>query len=409
MSPKYLLAAASPIKFACRHVLLACKVSPSDIDTECPKFSIQNGFDGLAAILYSVYETDKINAAPILGGDRETKAVINQWVSVAQKVSLGFTSIADVEPLMPSSQEYLAGGVNATAADVLLFAACRHSMFLATQTGSSAKVFTTTYPTIMKWIAHVEQKSELVKSFLAENSDFRDMNIDSSASDNVKEAVLHYKPSAEEIERRRMEKEKLKAEKEASKKAAETTDAAAATTDKKPKKGNPPPAQVDPSAFFDFRVGRIEEIANHPDADKLFVETIDLGTEKRTIVSGLRDHYTSDDLKGKLCVVVCNMKEKPLKGVNSHGMVLCAGPSASVTKVQLVEVPTDTVPGTRVLFGADAKEAPKVIPAVAGGNKMADNISFLRTDNTGQVLWKDTPLRVASGALTSSITDAPVK
>jgi methionine--tRNA ligase beta chain len=88
--------------------------------------------------------------------------------------------------------------------------------------------------------------------------------------------------------------------------------AAAATT----------PEVVDVSRI-DFRVGKIVDCKKHPDAERLYVEQIDLGEEKpRTIVSGLADFVPLDQMQGRMVVVVCNLKPSKLKGIESQGMVI---------------------------------------------------------------------------------------
>ena len=77
---------------------------------------------------------------------------------------------------------------------------------------------------------------------------------------------------------------------------------------------------------LEIRVGKIVAITKHPDADKLYIEQIDCGEEggPRTIVSGLVPYCSETDLLHKKVLVLCNLKPRPLQGVLSHGMVLCA-------------------------------------------------------------------------------------
>ena len=75
---------------------------------------------------------------------------------------------------------------------------------------------------------------------------------------------------------------------------------------------------------LDLRVGKIIEAKKHPNADKLYVLEVDLGKEKRTLVAGLRNDYTEDELKGKLCIVFCNLKPAVIRGIKSEGMILAA-------------------------------------------------------------------------------------
>ena len=59
-------------------------------------------------------------------------------------------------------------------------------------------------------------------------------------------------------------------------------------------------------------------------ADKLLKLEIDLGFEKRTIVSGIALHFKPEDLIGKQVVVVVNLAPRKLKGIESNGMILSA-------------------------------------------------------------------------------------
>jgi len=75
---------------------------------------------------------------------------------------------------------------------------------------------------------------------------------------------------------------------------------------------------------LDLKVGEILEIEDVLGADKLYKLKIDLGIEVRTLVAGLKQHYSKEELEGKRCVVFCNLEPKKLKGIESHGMLLAA-------------------------------------------------------------------------------------
>lgn len=75
----------------------------------------------------------------------------------------------------------------------------------------------------------------------------------------------------------------------------------------------------------ELKVGQILEVEGIEKADKLYKLTVDLGTEKRTIVSGLVKYYTPEQLLNKQVVVVANLKPVKLRGVESQGMLLAAG------------------------------------------------------------------------------------
>lgn len=74
-----------------------------------------------------------------------------------------------------------------------------------------------------------------------------------------------------------------------------------------------------------LKVGQIKSVEKVEKADKLYKLTVDLGSETRTIVSGLVKYYREDELIGKQVVVVANLKPAKLRGIESQGMLLAAG------------------------------------------------------------------------------------
>jgi methionyl-tRNA synthetase len=122
------------------------------------------------------------------------------------------------------------------------------------------------------------------------------------------------------------------------------------------------PAPAETAARFrelvDLRAAKIVEIRRHPDAEKLYIETVDLGTERRTIVSGLVPHYKEEELLGHTIVLVANLKPALLRGVESQGMLLAASEGKTV-EVLFVD---HASPGDRVrLSGGPSAEAPAQI------------------------------------------------
>jgi len=74
----------------------------------------------------------------------------------------------------------------------------------------------------------------------------------------------------------------------------------------------------------ELRVATIKAVEPHPNADRLLVLKIDLGTEERQLVAGIRAHYAPEELVGKQIVVVANLQPVTLRGVESQGMLLAA-------------------------------------------------------------------------------------
>ncbi|MEK6907530.1 MAG: hypothetical protein AABW45_03295 [Nanoarchaeota archaeon] len=75
---------------------------------------------------------------------------------------------------------------------------------------------------------------------------------------------------------------------------------------------------------MDLRVGKILEVNDHPNADKLLVMKVDIGNEVRTIVAGIKNYYTKKELKGRKVIVFVNLEQKELRGIKSEGMILAS-------------------------------------------------------------------------------------
>ena len=80
----------------------------------------------------------------------------------------------------------------------------------------------------------------------------------------------------------------------------------------------------DDFARLDLRIGTVTSCEKVQKADKLLKLTIDLGSESRTIVSGIALHYNAEDMIGKQVVVVVNLAPRKMKGIESQGMILTA-------------------------------------------------------------------------------------
>ena len=99
---------------------------------------------------------------------------------------------------------------------------------------------------------------------------------------------------------------------------------------------------------IDIRVGKIAKVWNHPEADKLFCEEVDVGeAAPRSIASGLRSHYSLEEMQERLVLVVCTLKASKMIGFESQGMVLAAK-SDDGSVVELVTPPTGSKVGERV-------------------------------------------------------------
>jgi methionine--tRNA ligase beta chain len=106
----------------------------------------------------------------------------------------------------------------------------------------------------------------------------------------------------------------------------------------------PARARISIAAFgaLELRVGTIRSAEPHPNADRLLVLRVDLGSEERQVVAGIRAHYDAPALIGRQVVVVANLEPARLRGVESQGMVLAAT-DAERNRVVLLH-PDEAVP-----------------------------------------------------------------
>ncbi|ODQ74538.1 hypothetical protein LIPSTDRAFT_70203 [Lipomyces starkeyi NRRL Y-11557] len=135
---------------------------------------------------------------------------------------------------------------------------------------------------------------------------------------------------------------------------------------KKEKGPKPQPAKAEAvpitPALVDLRVGFIQKAVKHPDADALYVSTIDMGDPSgpRTVCSGLVKHIPLEDMQQRYVIVVANLKPVTMRGIKSEAMVLCA---ANEEKVELTIPPSGSKAGDKVFFeGFDGTPQPQLNP-----------------------------------------------
>ena len=105
---------------------------------------------------------------------------------------------------------------------------------------------------------------------------------------------------------------------------------------------------IDDFARVDLRVAVVLAAERVPKTEKLLKLDLDLGNEKRTIVSGIAEFYEPEGLVGKRIVIVANLKPARIRGVESRGMLLAAGGRGPGEELGLVTLDSDIPPGTRV-------------------------------------------------------------
>lgn len=160
---------------------------------------------------------------------------------------------------------------------------------------------------------------------------------------------------------------------------------------------------------MDIRVGKVVKVWNHPKAEKLFCEQIDLAEKSgpREIASGLRDHYVLDGLQNKLVLIVCNIKVTRMVGFSSHGMVLVAK-SIDGSKVELIHPPDGSIVGERVFI--DGLSGKPFTPAQVKKKKAFEIVAKdLKTGKRGVATWKGMAIKTSAGECAAmSLVGVPI-
>ena len=87
---------------------------------------------------------------------------------------------------------------------------------------------------------------------------------------------------------------------------------------------------IDDFRKLELKVARIKEAADHPNADRLYVLTVELPDKTKQIVAGIKKFYTKEELVGRLVVIVDNLEPAVLRGVESQGMLLAASDETAI-------------------------------------------------------------------------------
>ena len=101
---------------------------------------------------------------------------------------------------------------------------------------------------------------------------------------------------------------------------------------------------------LDLRIGQVLSAEPHPNADRLIVMQVDLGSEKRQLVAGLKEHYEPESLVGRKIVVLANLEPAKLRGVESQGMLLAATDTSESGEqvVSILMSDRDVSPGSKI-------------------------------------------------------------
>ncbi len=105
-----------------------------------------------------------------------------------------------------------------------------------------------------------------------------------------------------------------------------------------------PIISYDDFSKLDLRIAKITAVSDHPNADKLLVLDIDLGTEQRKIIAGLKEYCPPESLLGKNVVVVANLQPRKMRGLESNAMLLAASYMDGDERQVIVITPDDKIP-----------------------------------------------------------------
>lgn len=110
-------------------------------------------------------------------------------------------------------------------------------------------------------------------------------------------------------------------------------------------KGGKPMIEIDDFQKLELKTGKVLEAEKVEGADRLLRVKISTGGEERTVVAGIATSYDPAALIGKTVVILCNLKPRKLRGIESHGMLLAAGEK---DQVRLLTVDGDVPAGSEI-------------------------------------------------------------
>ena len=107
-----------------------------------------------------------------------------------------------------------------------------------------------------------------------------------------------------------------------------------------------PEITIDDFSKLDIRVGKVLAAERMEKSNKLLKLTIDTGVDQRTVLSGIAQHYTPEEMVGKQVTLIANLAPRKMMGLESQGMVLMAEDSNG--KLRLLQPNEVVTPGSVV-------------------------------------------------------------
>ena len=293
-------------------------------------------------------DDDFVSSSSLLGTTDAEKLAIDDWLAAVNTTYSGTEFEADCEHALESLNEHLktkshvAANDRVTLADIVLFGMVREKV---KQTMSSGQL--KQKKSLVRWCKRMQSALSLGESVGA--IDFSAMDVKWTAlprsesggkahvstSDKPDDGGAQHPqggsqplddPVAEEKRLKAIAKKEAKAAEKAAAKAARQA-AAAEAGEKGGGDASAAEKEVDVSVV-DIRVGKIVKAWEHPEADKLWAEEIDVGLEKPLqVCSGLREFKTLEDMTNAEVLVICNMKPNKMKKWNTSSipfLTVCA-------------------------------------------------------------------------------------
>ena len=407
--------------------------TPPRYEEDTTKASSSSSFEGLVPVAKALTRSltndddDFVSSSSLLGTTDAEKLAIDDWLAAVNTTYSGTEFEADCEHALESLNEHLktkshvAANDRVTLADIVLFGMVREKV---KQTMSSGQL--KQKKSLVRWCKRMQSALSLGESEGA--IDFSAMDVKWTAlprsesggkahvstSDKPDDGGAQHPqggsqplddPVAEEKRLKAIAKKEAKAAEKAAAKAARQA-AAAEAGEKGGGDASAAEKEVDVSVV-DIRVGKIVKAWEHPEADKLWAEEIDVGLEKPLqVCSGLREFKTLEDMTNAEVLVICNMKPNKMRGLNSEAMVLCASNEAH-TKVDFVKPPSGAKIGERVTFEGFEGEPEKVLNPK---KKQLDKVlPKLKTDADGVACYDGKKAMTSAGPCSSSLKDCFIK
>lgn len=326
---------------------------------------------------------------------REQLAQVSQWESILKTGQLQ-ANLANLN-LQLRDNSFIASTAQPTVHDVELFEATLPVVKELVSSTKDVKNTIASYRHVIRWVDYLQSLLQLSKDQTLEfdrdielpreiiekpkkKDEKKDAPAEAGNKKNKKEEggdkKMRGKPDEETLKKLREEAKAKKAAKKAAQAQQQQQQQA-----KAPEKPQP--------SIIDLRVGFIQKAIKHPDADSLYVSTIDVGDEEgpRTVCSGLVKHFPLEAMQERYVVTVCNLKPVNMRGIKSTAMVLCAS-NPEDAKVEFVEPPKGSKAGDKVFFEGYGDEEP--VKQMNPKKKLWEQLQpHFTTDGDLKVIFKD--------------------